>query len=433
MRLQARFWRLAFASGVSNIADGLVSVVLPLVALQLTGSALAVAAVAAATRLPWLLFALPAGSVIDSVDRRRLMVRAQLFRGAGLAVLAGLIATDLVAVGHLVVLALMLGTAEVLYDSASQTMLPSVVAKESLPAANSRLFGIEATANTFIGPPLGGLLVTLASQTAITAGAVAYLVAAVFVRSVPGDFRPGGRSEPPAGDPPAGGPPGGEPPDPSAPGSPRSSTLSVVGTLAGIREGLRYLLADAVLRRLTALVAAVSFTMGAVGVILPVHVVAPGPMGLNEAGYGLLVASSGIGAVLASLTSDRVLERVPTAWCLRSAIVAVAVMQFALPSTQPVLVGLALASGSFFVVLWNVITVSYRQSAVPDRLLGRVNSAYRMCAWGFAPIGALVGGVLAATVSTAAAFAAAGVCTALMIPVVWRLRGITFPGRPQDS
>ncbi|PDP87140.1 MFS transporter [Glycomyces fuscus] len=442
MRLQARFWRLAFASGVSNIADGLVSVVLPLVALQLTGSALAVAAVAAATRLPWLLFALPAGSVIDSVDRRRLMVRAQFFRGAGLAVLAGLIATDLVAVGHLVVLALMLGTAEVLYDSASQTMLPSVVAKESLPAANSRLFGIEATANTFIGPPLGGLLVTLASQTAITAGAVAYLVAAVFVRSVPGDFRPGGRSEPSAGEPPGGEPPGGEPPDlpdppdpsaPSVPGSRRSPTLSVAGTLAGIREGLRYLLADAVLRRLTALVAAVSFTMGAVGVILPVHVVAPGPMGLNEAGYGLLVASSGIGAVLASLTSDRVLKRVPTVWCLRSAIVAVAVMQFALPSTQPVLVGLALASGSFFVVLWNVITVSYRQSAVPDRLLGRVNSAYRMCAWGFAPVGALVGGVLAATVSTAAAFAAAGVCTALMIPVVWRLRGITFPGRPQDS
>ncbi|WP_285733462.1 MFS transporter [Nocardiopsis sp. ATB16-24] len=417
MRLQARFWRLAFASGVSNLSDGLVSVVLPLVALQSTGSALAVAAVAAATRLPWLLFALPVGAVIDNVDRRALMVGAQIFRGVGLAVLAVSVVTGLVAVWQLVVLALLLGTAEVLYDSASQTMLPSVVPKDSLPAANSRLFGIEATANTFIGPPLGGLLVVLDSQTAIAAGAVAYLGAAVFVRSIPGDFRPRVRPETSSV----------EPVGPSVSGS--RPSLSVAGTVVGIREGLRYLLADAVLRRLSILVGAVSFTMGAIGVILPVHVVEPGPMGLNEAGYGLLVASSGIGAVLASLTSERVLKRLPTVWCLRSAIIAVALMQFTLPSTQPVLVGLALAWGSFFVVLWNVVTVSYRQAAVPDHLLGRVNSAYRMCAWGFAPLGALAGGALAAATSTGVAFTAAGACTLLMVFVVWGIRGIAFPGR----
>ena len=154
MRLQARFWRLAFASGVSNLSDGLVSVVLPLVALQSTGSALAVAAVAAATRLPWLLFALPVGAVIDNVDRRALMVGAQIWRcGTGGSAVSG---HGLVAV-QLVVLALLLGTAEVLYDSASQTMLPSVVPKDS-SAANSRLFGIEHGEHLH-RPALGGLLV----------------------------------------------------------------------------------------------------------------------------------------------------------------------------------------------------------------------------------------------------------------------------------
>ena len=93
------------------------------------------------------------------------------------------------------------------------------------------------------------------------------------------------------------------------------------------------------------------------------------------------------------------------------------------------LVGLALAWGSFFVVLWNVVTVSYRQAAVPDHLLGRVNSAYRMCAWGFAPLGALAGGALAAATSTGVAFTAAGACTLLMVFVVWGIRGIAFPGR----
>lgn len=421
MPLPRAFWRLAAATGVSNLSDGLVSVVMPLVALQLTGSPVVVAVVAAATRLPWLLFALVAGAIIDRVDRRTLMVRAQVFRGVGLAVLAAVLLHGTTPVAALVVVALLLGMAEVLYDSSSQTILPSVVPKASLPVANSRLFGVEATANTFVGPPLAGLLVAVAAPVAIAVGSLAYLLAAVLVRTLPGSFRARGASA-------------------------RAWHRAEVGastrrgparwvwsawpsgrTAKDIREGLVHLFADRVLRRLTVLVAVSSFTMAAVSVILPVHVVGPGPMGLSEAGYGLLVASSGIGAVLASLTSERVLRLMPPGVTLRAAIVVVATMQCLLLSTAPVLVGAALATMSFFIVLWNVVTISYRQASVPDHLLGRVNSAYRMCAWGSGPLGALAGGLLTSATSTSTAFVAAGVATGLMVPVVWRLRRIVLP------
>lgn len=397
------------ATGVSNFSDGLVSVVMPLVALQLTGSPVVVAVVAAATRLPWLLFALVAGAIIDKVDRRTLMVRSQIFRFAGLALLVVMVSYDLTPVTSLVVVALLLGVAEVLYDSASQTVLPNVVPKRSLPKANSRLFGIEATTSTFLGPPLAGLLVGLTASVALSVGSVSYLLAALLVGTIPGNFQPKGAE--------------------ALPMERRRIPISEAlrRTFADIREGMVHLFSDTILRQLTLLVAVSSFTSAAVAVILPVHVVGTGPMGLSESGYGLLVASSGIGAVVASLTSERILRIFPPGIALCASILMIAAMQCLLFSTIPVLVGTALATMSFFVVLWNVVTISYRQTSVPDHLLGRVNSTYRMFAWGAGPLGALAGGLLTDATSTATAFIAAGLVTGAMLPVVWRLRRTTFP------
>ena len=159
------FWQLWSASALSNLADGLVKIALPLVAVTLTDSPGLVAGITLAVTLPWLLFALPAGALADRVDRRRAMVAANLARAAAVAVLAVPLVLGLesstAAIWALYAMALLLGTAETVYDTSAQSILPQVVPRDRLPRANGRLIAAELTANEFVGPPLGGLLVAV--------------------------------------------------------------------------------------------------------------------------------------------------------------------------------------------------------------------------------------------------------------------------------
>jgi MFS family permease len=158
-RLGLPFWRLWSASGLSNLADGLVKIALPLVAVTLTDSPGLVAGVTLAVTLPWLLFALPAGALADRVDRRLAMVTANVVRAAAVAVLAVTLVLGLesspAAIWALYAVALLLGTAETVYDTCAQSILPQVVSRDRLPRANGRLIAAELTANEFVGPPLG--------------------------------------------------------------------------------------------------------------------------------------------------------------------------------------------------------------------------------------------------------------------------------------
>src|SRR5215207_7108372 len=158
--LGTAFWRLWTSSALSNLADGIVKVSLPLVALRFTDSPTLIAGLTFVLTLPWLLFALPAGALADRLDRRRAMLGANTVRTALLAVLA---LTAIVGVGSiwaLYVVALCIGVTETIYDTAAQSILPQVVPRDRLSRANGRLQAAELTANQFIGPPLGGFLVT---------------------------------------------------------------------------------------------------------------------------------------------------------------------------------------------------------------------------------------------------------------------------------
>jgi MFS family permease len=159
-RLGRPFWQLWSASALSNLADGLVKIALPLVAVTLTDSPGLVAGVTLAVTLPWLLFALPVGALADRVDRRIAMVMADVVRAAAMAVLAVPLVLGLessaAALWVLYAVALLLGTAETVYDTCAQSILPQVVARDRLPRANGRLIAVELTANEFVGPPAGG-------------------------------------------------------------------------------------------------------------------------------------------------------------------------------------------------------------------------------------------------------------------------------------
>ena len=133
--------------------------------------------------------------------------------------------------------------------------------------------------------------------------------------------------------------------------------------------------------------------------------VAPGPMGLTEASYGILLAALGVGSLLGTwvaIPAERRLGRVHT--LVLSVLLAAATMVVPILTTSPVLIGASFVVSGLGIVLWNVVTVSLRQRITPDRLLGRMNASYRLVGWGTMPLGALLGGVLAEALGLRAAF-----------------------------
>src|SRR5688500_18749428 len=218
--LGPRYWKLWSASAVANLGDGIFQVAVALLAVRLTRSPLLISGVAVAARLPWLFLALPAGAWADRWDRRLTMLRMNVVRVVGLGGLAAAVAADLASIGLLYAVALVLGCAEVLFDTSAQTMMPAVVeSKDDLSKANGRLFAAETVLNQFVGPPLGGLLVAASMAAAIGSSAVLYVVALVALALLTGSFRTA-RSGP------------------------------VVSLRADIAEGLRYLARHRLLRTL---------------------------------------------------------------------------------------------------------------------------------------------------------------------------------------
>lgn len=266
MALPAPFPRLMVASGFSNLADGALQAWMPLIAVGITREPGAVAVVALAQRLPWLVFALPAGALSDRLDRRRTMIGASVARAIVLAGLAAAVATGHETIALLAVVGFALGIAETLFDTSAQSLVPALVPHDELSRANGRLYAVELGANQFVGPPLGGLVVAISATAAVATSSVAYAVAAVAMALVAGAHRPV-RSGPPT------------------------------NMRADIAEGLRYLWSHRLLRTLALLVGIGNLASAATGAVLALRLVDPGPVGLSEAGYGLVIAAGAVGSL----------------------------------------------------------------------------------------------------------------------------------------
>jgi MFS family permease len=380
-RLGLPFWQLWSASSLSNLADGLVKVALPLVAVTLTDSPGLVAGVTLAVTLPWLLFALPAGALVDRVDRRVAMVMANVVRAAAVVVLAvplvlGL-ASSAAAIWALYAVALLLGTAETVYDTSAQSILPQVVLRDRLPHANGRLLAAELTANEFVGPPLGGLLVAAGVAAAFATPAALWVAAVGALLLLRGGFSVP-RAEP--------------------------TTLR-----ADVAEGLRYLWRHRLLRTLAAMTGLFNFATNATFAVFVLYAVGPdSAMGLTEVAYGLLFATIAAGSLVGALLADRIVRRLGRSRSLFLGILGgVGTVGIPALTTIPLVIAAAFLLGGLSNALWNVVAVSLRQRITPDRILGRINSSYRLVAWGTRPLGAAVGGLLGELLGLRAVFAIA--------------------------
>jgi MFS family permease len=380
-------WLLA-ASGLSNLADGMFQIALPLVALGITRDPGAFAAVTLVGRLPWLLVALPAGALADRLDRRATMRRVDVGRLLVIGLLAAAVAAGREELWVLYVVAFTLGVGETLHDTAAQSLLPNVVEPAQLSHANSRQFAVELTANQFVGPPLGGLIAAASLAGALGASAAGYGLAAIALTLLVGRFRPA-----------------------------RVSTTTTLRQ--DVADGVRYLAGHRLLRTLALCVGISNLASTATFSVLPLYAVEPGPMGLTAAGFGLLLAALAVGSLAGSFLvapMERRLGRVPA--------LVLAMSTFPLLALAPALtanvavVASAFAVASAFNIGWNVITVSLRQRIVPDHLLGRVNAGYRLVAWGMMPIGAALGGLVGRSAGITAVFWISAALSAACVPIL---------------
>jgi MFS family permease len=386
--LPLNFRKLLAATGLANLADGIFQLVLPLVALEITRDPGAFAAVTLVGRLPWLLVALPAGALADRLDRRRTMVRVDAFRLLVIAALAVLVAGGREELWMLYIVAFALGTVETLHDTAAQSIVPNVVEPGLLSRANSRQFAVELTANQFVGPPLGGLLAAVSLAGALSASAVGYGLAAIALTLIAGQFRPV-----------------------------RSSTRSSMRT--DIIEGVRYLAHHRLLRVLALCVGLNNLASTAMLAVFPLYAVAPGPMGLSPAGFGLLLTAFAAGSLVGTFLVEPIEQRLGRRRTLLLAMGITPLLALVPALTASwVLVASAFFVGGALGIAWNVITVALRQRIVPDHLLGRVNAGYRLVAWGTMPIGAALGGLIGERLGITAVFWTSAALSAICLPLL---------------
>ncbi len=143
-------------------------------------------------------------------------------------------------------------------------------------------------------------------------------------------------------------------------------------------------------------------------------------LGLSNTQYGLLLTVEAAGAVLGSAAAARLSARFGTGTTIIAAILVAGLSMLAAGIwAQPVVLAASLALGGFAGLVWNVLTVSLRQWLVPDELLGRVNSGYRLIGWGTVPVGAVVGGIVAQVFGLRAPFLFAGTAALLLAVSVW--------------
>lgn len=406
--LGSRFMHLWAAGASSNLADGLLMVGVPLLALTLTREPAQISLLTTAATLPWLLLAAHAGVLLDRHDRVRILLAALTLRIAVLVGGAVAAATGSLSLPLLLVLLLVFGVAEVFTDSATSVLVPGVVPTSRLAAANSRVLGVEQVANTFVGGPLAGVVLGLGAGHLFGVPAALCAVAALLVlRGLHGKVTSPGR-------PPEGAAVVGD----GAPAEPRTSMLTE------LREGMRYLWAHPVVRPLLGAATVLNFTSAAYFSVFVLWVVGPGSrVGLASQAYGLLLAGLAVGAVLGAVTAERIRAHVSEArlvtgsWLVTCGFMAVPVL---LP--VPWAIALALAGCGYSVMVGNVVSQSMRQRLVPARLLGRVSGVGRTLSYGSMPLGAALGGVVGQVLGLPAVFVGAVVLST--VAVLWVVRAV---------
>ena len=392
-RLGGRFAKLWVATTASALGSGLATIATPLLVASRTDSPLIVSAAFAVGWLPWLLFALPGGVLVDRVDRRRLMILIDWVRVAAMAVLATAILTGHAGLVLLYVVLFVVNTGEIVLRAASQAMVPAVVPRSRLERANGWLMGGAMLTNGMIAGPLGGFLFAVAASLPFFANAATYAASAVLVTLIAGTYRAA--------------------PEPGAADRPRSVRADIV-------EGFRWLAHQRVLRTMAGLIGLLNVTLTAALAVLVL--LAKERLHLGSVGYGALFTCMAVGGILGSVAGDRIIQAVTATWTIRIGLLIETGLHLILATSRNAyVVGVALFAFGVHGALWGIVGSTLRQRLTPPELLGRVGSTILFVVAGGNCVGALLGGAVAATFGLTAPYWVGFVVAALVTAGTWRV------------
>ena len=386
-RLGRSFRWLLSSSFVNNVGDGIAVSAGPLLVASQTRDPFLVSMALLSEWLPALLFGVIGGVAADRFDRMRMVVLVNVGRSFVLAVLVVTIVGGAVNIALVLLALFVLGTAETFADSASSTLIPSLVAREDLGVANARMNGAFLLTNQLLLPPVGAFLFAVGPAIPFAANAAGFALGAVLISRVVTDVREARADRP--------------------------------GVRAEMLEGIRWLLAHPPMRTLALTIVTFNVTYGAAWSVLVLY--ARDRLGMNEVGFGLLTTAIAIGGLFGIAVYDRLERRFALADIMRVGLLIETFTHLSLALTRSPAVALAtlvVFGGHAFV--WGTTSTVVRQRAVPDELLGRVGGVYRVAIMGGLVIGAPIGGLLARTFGITAPFWFAFAGSAALVVILWR-------------
>ncbi len=386
-RLGTKFRWLVASFWTANLGDGFALAAGPLLVASRTHNPSLVALALLLQRLPWLLFGVFGGVIADRVNRVTLSAAVELARAAVVAVLAAAILIGWADIAVVLSALFVLGTAEVFSDTASTSLLPSLVGRDDLTLANSRVLTGVVTLNQLAGPPLGAVLFAAGMVFPFVGQAVLVGLGALLVTRI------------------------------RLPARPPAATTSHLRT--EVVDGFGWVVHHAAVRTLVVTIFVFNVTFGAAWSVLVLY--AEERLHLGAIGFGLLTTASAVGGVAGTVGYGWLTRRVSLGNIMRVGLIIETFthLSLALTTSPAVAIGIMVVFGAHAFV-WGSTSVTVRQRAVPEALQGRVSSVNSLGVYGGLVLGAAVAGPIAGHFGVTGPFWFAFAGSTLFVVVMWR-------------
>ena len=365
MSTELAFKRLWTANIFTNLADGLGKTAFPLLAITLTRDPLLISIIGALAMLPWLLFAIPIGAIVDNVDKRKALATTNSIRMLIAAILALLITTEQVTIFWLYLVTFVVGICEVFADTTSQSLIPVIVKNKELEKANSRMEMTFTVFQDFIGAPIGGLLYAVAIAAPFIANSLGFLIAALLCLSMPLPFLIN-----------------------------KKEFTEKPGFIKDIKFGINYLFTHKQLLRIVLITTTIGFCWAFASSTMILYLVED--LNLNPKKYGFLLTFNGLIVLLGALAAPKTAKLIGRGLALALAISISSITILAQGLVTNIwLFLIPNAINAFWLPHWNILLMSTYQRLIPQELYGRIHGTRRTLVWGMMPIASFLGGLLA--------------------------------------
>lgn len=370
LSLGKSFDRLFGSALASHISDGLLATSAPLLATTLTKDPILIAGLSALVMLPWLLFGIPIGGLLDRVNRRYALAASSIVKLASAAGISLAIATGTVNIWMLYIASFLIGISEVFADTAMQSMLPQLLKPNQIETANSRLNIAQTVLGNFIGTPLGGLLYAVAIWIPFALNGLGFAVGAALVLLIPLKVKIDWDN------------------------SMMHEAKAKSKFSEDIKFGIKYLWEHKVMLRLVLTTTAIALLYSAststlILFLLNVH-------HMPAALFGVILTIQGIGSILGSMHAPAVSSRFGRPKVLAVSLVS-STFLLGVIGYLPNLIWIAIFGflHQYAISFWNILLMSTYHELIPNHLFGRIHGTRRTLVWGMMPVGSLLGGWIA--------------------------------------